>query len=83
MSIFRLSYISIFFYLMSIFRRSVRPSGVHKRGFSKGGFSNLCVILISLLLNPFTKPPFVNSRCPRGGPCGWPDNTLILMMIII
>ena len=27
-------------------------SGIHKGGFSKGGFSNLCVMTISLLLNP-------------------------------
>ena len=27
-------------------------SGIHKGGLSKGGFSNLCVIIVLLLLNP-------------------------------
>ena len=30
----------------------VQDSGVHKGGFSKRGCSNLCVIIISSLLNP-------------------------------
>ena len=48
-------------------------SGVHKGGFSKGGFSNSCVTIILLLLKPpFTKPPFVNSRCQwPGGKARW------------
>ena len=43
-------------------------SGVLKGRFSKGGFSNLCVIMIIIMIiiiiakPPFTKPPFVNSR---------------------
>ena len=42
-------------------------SGVHKGGFSKGGVSNLCIIIIMLLIiaQPrFAKPPFMNSRSP-------------------
>ena len=31
---------------------STLRSGVHKGGFRKGGFSNLCVAITSLLLNP-------------------------------
>ena len=61
-----------------------RLSGVHKGGFSKGGFSNDTIMITHKLLNPFTKPPFVNSR-------GWwliwrpvaPLETLLYMFLLI
>ena len=58
------------FYAWSEASRLRILSGVHKGGFSKGGFSNSCVTIMYVLQTPFTKPPFVNSRCLRTSDTG-------------
>ena len=61
-------YIYIYIYMLRLGRHLVEAgrsaqrargaSGVHKGGFSKGVFSNLCVIIMPLLLNtPLLNPP--------------------------
>ena len=50
----------------------LRTSGVHKGGFSKGGFSNLCVSLVQLRYKTclIAKPPLLNP------PLRTPENSM-------